>query len=246
MRIARRMVLLLVALGLSGCLTVGLGPMTFGLPANSGLPLLYADPGVSILRADGNRVEYEAGMVLLQGDTISTRDGQAVIDFDDGHVVALQSNTHIQLGSIRLFFGELFARMEKLVQRGGARVETDELTASVEGTEYSVKRAAPRSSRGDGRSSVIVRRGQVRCDPVPEAAWKPVVLQPDEQFAVLGWRETPRVRRVDAFAETRWADAAIGRLLVPRSNAPSVGVNIPIGGTASGGRESPKPKYDDY
>ncbi|MCB1801733.1 MAG: FecR domain-containing protein [Gammaproteobacteria bacterium] len=245
MRIARQMVLMLAALSLVGCLTVGLGPLSIGPPANSGLPLLYADPGVSILRADGNRVGYEPGMVLLQGDTISTKGGQAVIDFDDGHIVALQSNTHIQLGSIRLFFGELFARMETLVQRGGARVETDELTASVEGTEFAVKRAMPRSSRDDGRSSVIVRRGQVRCDPVPQAAWDPVVLQPDEQFAVLGWRGTPRVRRVDAFAETRWADAAIRRLLVPRSNAPSVGVQIPIGGTASG-HESPKPKYDDY
>ena len=245
MRIVRRILLILSALGLVGCLTVGLGPMTFGPSENRGLPLLYADPGVSIVRADGNPVAYEGGMVLLQGDTVSTKDGQAVIDFDDGHVVALQSNTHIQLGSIRLFFGELFARMETLVRRGGARVETDELTASVEGTEYSVKRTAPRSSRADGRSSVIVRRGQVRCDPVPEAAWRPVVLQPDEQFAVLGWRETPTVRRVDAFAETRWADAAIQRLLVPRSNAPSVGVHIPIGGTASG-HESPKQKNNDY
>lgn len=218
--------------------------MTIGPAESSGLPLLYADPGVSVLRADGNRVSFEPGMVLLQGDTISTREGQAVIDFDDGHIVALQANTHIQLGSIRLFFGEVFARIETLVQRGGARVETNELTASVDGTEYSVKRSASNDATDTGTSSVIVRRGSVRCDPVEEATWRPITLRPDEQFEVYGWRSTPVVRRIDAYAQTRWADRAIERLLQPRSNAPSVGIHMPIGGTSSGSYDKPEPKYD--
>ena len=234
--------MLLASLSLAGCLTVGLGPLTIGPSANRGLPLLYADPGVSIVRAGGSAIRFEPGMVLLQGDAISTRDGQAVIDFDDGHIVALQANTQIQLGSIRLFVGELFARIETLVQRGGARVETNELNASVEGTEYAVKRSTPNGHTGRGTSSVIVRRGSVRCDPVQQSTWQPVVLRPDEGFEVYGWRTTPTVRRVDAYAETRWADAAIQRLLRARSNAPSVGVHIPIGGTSSGTHEMSKPQ----
>ncbi len=234
--------MLLLGLSLSGCLTVGLGPLTIGPSQNSDLPLLYADRGVRILRADGNRVDYQPGMVLLRGDTISTQGGQAVIDFDDGHIVALQSNTQIQLGSIRLFFGELFARIERLSQRGGGRVETNELTASVEGTEFAVIRSAPNDAAGRGASSVVVRRGNVLCDPVQQSTWQPLLLRPDEQFDVHGWRTRPTVRRVDAFAQTRWADSAIQRLLQPRINAPSVGVHIPIG-TSSGSQKSPN--YND-
>ena len=241
MQTGRRILLLLLGLSLGGCLTIGVGPLTIGPSENSGLPLLYADPGTTIVRADGSRVWYEPGMVLLQGDTIRTQNGQAVIDFDDGQVVALQSNTHIRLGSIRLFFGELFTRIEKLTQRGGARVETDELTASVEGTEFSVKRNATADAVGRGTTRVTVRRGNVRCDPVEQSTWSAVVLGPNDQFDVRGWRTSPAVKQVDAHAETRWADEVIERLLRPRSNAPSVGVHIPIGGTSSGGHHQ-----DDY
>ena len=48
----------------------------------AGLPLLYADPGVSIERPAGAVIAYRAGMVLRTGDVIQTTGGYAVIDFD--------------------------------------------------------------------------------------------------------------------------------------------------------------------
>ena len=243
MRIARRILILLaLAAALAGCLTIGVGPLSISPPSNSGLPLLYADPGVRVRRDGVGDVAYEPGLVLLQGDTISTDTGQAVIDFDDDNVFALQSHTTIQLGSIRLFLGELFARIEQLTERGGGRVETDELSASVEGTEYAVQRRAGGTPGRAGTSQVIVRRGTVRCDPAAGATWAAVSLHPNQLLDVYGLRSAPAVRQVDARARTRWADQAIERLLQPRASAPNIGIQIPLG-TAGGHRA--QPKYDD-
>ena len=150
-------------------------------------------------------------------------------------MVALQTRTSVQLGSIRLFFGELFARIDRLTQRGGGRVLTNELTASVQGTEYRVLRRVPGDPAGTGTTEVTVRQGRVLCDPAGGASWRSQSLTPDQMLVIDGMRERPELQLVDAKAQTTWADQAIRRLLEPRSNTPSFGIQFPIIGPSRGG-----------
>ena len=133
-----------------------------------GVPVLYADPGVRIERPPQGEVPYRPGISLQTGDIVQTTAGYAVIDYGDNNLVALRDNTRVQLGSIKLFLGEVFARISQLAQRGGGQVTTDELSASVTGTEYSVRRAPDADRAGLGNSSVIVRKGRA----VKRGSWQ--------------------------------------------------------------------------
>jgi hypothetical protein len=131
--------------------------------SQAGVPLLHADDGVRIERLS-SVLPYQPGMALQTGDVIETTRGFAVIDFDDDNYVALRENTRIQLGSIRLFLGEVFAHISQILERGGGQVITDEMSASVTGTEYSVRRAPLASRSNVDNTVVIVRKGTVRCE----------------------------------------------------------------------------------
>jgi hypothetical protein len=171
---------------------------------------LHADPGVRVERPGQGTIPYRKGMALQIGDVIETAGGYAVIVFDRGNVVDLRPGTRIALGSIRLFVGELFARIAEIVAHGGGEVLTDELAASVEGTEYAVRRAA---SDSGGATDVIVRAGTVRCTPVAGATWPQVSLGANRVFRVANGRAVGPPGPIDAAAETRWADDVERRLL---------------------------------
>lgn len=219
---------------LSGCAGVCVGGVCMesdGQASQAGVPLLHADAGVRIERVSQGELAYQPGMALQIGDVIQTTGGFAVIDFDDDNYVALRENTRIQLGSIRLFLGEVFAHINQIVERGGGQVTTDEMSASVKGTEYSVRRA-PVSGRSDtGNTAVIVRKGSVLCEGREDRRWAAVTVTDNRIFRVEG-KQIPRPPQyVDAQAETAWADRAIQRLLVKRGSGirPSFGISVPIG-----------------
>jgi hypothetical protein len=224
----------LVACGvfLGGCTGVCIGGVCLNEGSQPGIPFLYADAGVRIERSAGGSLPYQPGMALQAGDVIETTEGFAVIDFDDGNIVALRTNTRIQLGSITLFLGEVFARISQVAERGGGQVTTDELSASVKGTEYSVRRVLPYPGRAElGNTAVIVRKGTVACDDRGAGRWPAVAVTEDRIFRVEG-KQLPRLpQNIDSKAETAWADTVIQRLLAPRPAAarPEFGVSFPIG-----------------
>ena len=120
---------------LGGCVGVCVGGVCMDSESptsQAGVPLLHADDGVRIERLS-SVLPYQPGMALQTGDVIETTRGFAVIDFDDDNYVALRENTRIQLGSIRLFLGEVFAHISQILERGGGQVITDEMSASVTG-----------------------------------------------------------------------------------------------------------------
>jgi hypothetical protein len=196
----------------------------------AGLPLLYADPGVRVERPAGAAITYRRGMVLRIGDVIQTTDGYAVIDFDRGNVVDLRPNTRVALGSITLFFGEMFARIVDVATHGGGQVTTDELVASVEGTQYAVRRAATEhGSNGGGSTAVIVRDGHVRCAPRGTGTWPAVVVGANSILRVEGTRLLGPARPIDATTETQWAEEVEHRLLRSRSPAPGPAIQFPLG-----------------
>lgn len=219
---------------LAGCAGVCVGGVCLdsdGQTSQAGIPLLHADAGVRIERGSQGELPYQPGMALQIGDVIQTAGGFAVIDFDDDNYVALRENTRIQLGSIRLFLGEVFAHINQVVERGGGQVTTDEMSASVKGTEYSVRRT-PVSGRPDiGNTAVVVRKGAVLCEGRADRRWPAVTITDNRIFRVEG-RQLPRPPQfVDAQVETAWADRAVQRLLVRRGSGtrPSFGVTVPIG-----------------
>jgi hypothetical protein len=226
-----------------GSLTIG--PLTVaGSRPPTGI-LLYADPGVTIVRPGTPSVRYEPGMELLTGDTVETADGQAVIDYDDGSVVVLNRATRVRLGSIRLFLGELFARIKSISTRGGGAVVTDELSASVEGTDYGVRRNLAEAGAALGRVQVYVRQGRVLCRPSGNARWSPLTVHANQAFEVDGYRAAPAPRAVDAAALSRWADEAERRLW--RSRAPTIrpSITVPLGSKPSSGQRH-RDTSEDY
>ncbi len=203
---------------LSGCATL------------AGIPLLYADPGVRVERPSKGELPYQPGMTLEAGDIVETAGGSAVIDFDDGNVVALRENTRIQLGSIRLFLGEVFARVSSVVERGGGQVTTDEMSASVKGTEYSVRRAVAPGRADVGSTTVIVRQGTVSCED-RDRRRPPVLVTPNRLFRIEG-QQVPRPPQiVDALAATAWADRVIQLLFRPRPSVswPEITIGVGVG-----------------
>ena len=227
MRVSKLLIAAVVLVALGGCLTVG--PVSFSQPDHSGQPLLYADPGVKIERPGQGLIEYEQGLVLAKGDLIRTASGQAVIDFDNDNIVVLNTNTSIELGSIKLFLGEVFTRIKKLTRRGGGQVLTDEISASVSGTKFSVRRSISTTSPDDGLTQVIVRTGTVLCEPGVHGSWRPLSLSSNRMLNIGGeYRTEPEITSVDAEAKTRWAELAEERLLKPRSRAPDVHFVLPV------------------
>jgi hypothetical protein len=179
-----------------------------GCASQAGIPHLYAEAGVRVERPSKGELPYERGMVLQAGDIVETVGGIAIIDFHDDDVVALRQHTRIQLGSIRLFLGEVFARISTLAARGGGHVITDEMSASVKGTEYSVRRAPVPGRTAIGSTTVIVRQGTVSCED-PDRRRPPVSVTPDRLLRIEGRQAPPPLRVVNAKAETAWADEAI-------------------------------------
>ena len=218
----------LVAAWVCGSLLALLGGC---MSPRAGLPLLYADPGVRVERLAQGVIGYRTGMVLRTGDVVQTTDGYAVIDFDRGNVVDLRPNTRMALGSITLFFGELFARIVDITTHAGGQVVTNELAASVEGTQFAVRRTvAP--GYGDntaGSTAVIVRNGTVRCAPRGTGAWPEVVVDANFVLHVEADRLQGPPVPIDAAAETRWTEEAERRLLKPRTPGSGVSVRFPAG-----------------
>ena len=197
-----------------------------GTDSRPAVPLLYADPGVRVERSPQGEVPYRSAMELQIGDIVQTAAGYAVIDYGDDNVVALRDNTRVQLGSIKLFLGEVFARISQIAQRGGGQVTTDELSASVKGTEYSVRRS-PVADRADiGNTSVIVRRGRVLCED-PARRWAPQELPENNIFQVKSGETPQPPQYVNAQAATAWADDAFRRLLTPTGPRPNFNIIVP-------------------
>lgn len=204
------------------------GPFNFDAASPRTGILLYADPGVTIAR-DGGLIGYEPGMEVVSGDRIETADGQAVLDYEDGSAVILNRATRVQLGSITLFFGEVFARIKSIATRGGAQVVTNELSASVEGTEFSVRRDLPAADAAIGNVQVYVREGRVLCAPGARARWAPIALTANQAFEVAGYRALLAVRTVDARTQSRWVDDTEKRLRKTRPPKIRPGMTLPIG-----------------
>jgi hypothetical protein len=130
-------------------------------------------PGaVTVFRA-GRPIAWSAPQVLQPGDVIQTGpEAAAIIRLPEGHEIVLDEETRVRLGSFIVEFGRLLARA-----RGFFEVESENVVAGVEGTEFVFQ--TPRSDRS---VSVTVLEGSVVCRS-KIGAWAPVRLRPRERFS---------------------------------------------------------------
>lgn len=137
--------LVVSCLALSGCASITLNAVVEGRLVAGG-PI----PGVEVTR-QGVRSPAQDNMSMQPGDEIRTGPQTAVVlSFIDGARVFVQPGTHIRIGSIFVYFGEVLVKV-----KGYFQVETRYATAGSEGTQYLV-----RVEPGD-QVRVVVAQGRV-------------------------------------------------------------------------------------
>lgn len=138
---------------------------------------------VQVVR-QGARLSTRLHMNLQPGDEIITDAESTVwINFADGTDVILGPNTHVQILSIRAFFGKIFVRA-----RGLFRVETEYVVAGTEGTEFLTIVNRP------DEVSLIVLDGSVRLESKAQR-WAPISVQQAERATIRG-PESPQKQPV--------------------------------------------------
>jgi hypothetical protein len=151
---------------------------------------------VQVLR-EGKPLSARRGLRLRAGDEVTTDiNGYALIHYASGERVYLKPDTQVRVGSIFVVFGEAFLRVKDLF-----RVDSDFVTAGVEGTEFSFQMIRM------GAITVTVREGIVVCSSV-KGLWAPVRMQTGERLIAIQ-DEAPQVigvSREELHAETGWVD----------------------------------------
>jgi hypothetical protein len=100
----------------------------------------------------GRLTPVSDGMALFENDFVETISSNAGIDFSPGDVVWLDKITRVRVGSLWLIFGQIFASVSSPFS-----VETEDVTASSEGTKFGVRR-----DKQKGDYAVVVETGKVR------------------------------------------------------------------------------------
>ncbi len=177
-RLLRRYVagcIFVVCLGLSACASITLNTVQDGR-------LVVAGPiaGVEVFR-QGVRQPPQPGMALQAGDEIWTGpQSTVVLSFVDGARVFVLPGSHVRVGSIFVYLGEVLVKVKGLFE-----VQTNYATAGSEGTEYQV-----RVDPGE-RVRVVVADDHVLLASRYQY-WRKVVLASGQSAWIVG-AEAPRV-----------------------------------------------------
>jgi hypothetical protein len=159
---------------------------------------------IEIVR-QGSPITVRRHLSLEQGDRVSTdSESTAIIRYANGTVVYVRPNSVVRIGSIFVEFGEIFVRA-----KGFFRVDTEFVTAGVEGTEY-VVRVGPQQQTG-----VIVLEGRVGCESKLKR-WPKFSLGPLEKarFEREGPPDRSRAEEAEIQEIRRWVNE-IDRILAP-------------------------------
>ena len=114
--------------------------------------LAFVEGPVAVVPSGGGAEQpASAGTILHPGDTVQTREGARVeIEVPGGSIIRLGESTRLTVTdsvpqrafSARLFLGNLWTKVHKLVAGESFQVETENGVAGVRGTEFRVE-AAP-------------------------------------------------------------------------------------------------------
>lgn len=165
----------LLCLGLSACASITLNTVQDGRLIATG-PVA----GVEVTR-QGVRQQTQPNMALQPGDEIWTGpQSTVVLSFVDGARVFVLPASHVRVGSILVYIGEVLVKVKGLFE-----VQTAYATAGSEGTEYQV-----RVEPGD-RVRVVVADDRVGLASRFQY-WRKAILSTGQSAWILG-AEAPRI-----------------------------------------------------
>ena len=161
----------------------------------------------------GRPVAARTPFALQRGDEIETGPGSAaVIRFADGGSALLGASTRVRVGSLEVLFGNVLARV-----RGLFSVESENVIAGVEGTEFLFTVGADRGVR------VVVLDGVVVCRP-KRGTWGAIRLGATQAFSYpYPNRVPPRVEQADLReldGIRAWAQRVVGAQSPPLTPPP--------------------------
>ncbi|NMG74261.1 FecR domain-containing protein [Aromatoleum diolicum] len=150
----------------------------------------------------GRVIAAQLPMALETGDELdSGANATAIIRFPEGHEVFVLPRSRVRVGSIFAYFGELIVRAKGLFS-----VETQFVTAGVEGTEFWVK------LEKDQDAAVGVTEGRVRLSS-KSGLWTPVLVKENDVYTLRGG-EPPRFEKERMATEFRQKLRTIQRLIL--------------------------------
>ena len=183
-RFATRAALLAGVVGLAGCATSGARLERVMRDDASGYVVVGGEEAsslVTVLR-DGRPVAARPPLTLQTGDELETgAGGAALVQLPDGGLVVIDARSRVRIGSLEVLFGRVFAAV-----RGLFSVESENVVAGVEGTEFAFAADAERGVR------VVVLEGVVVCTS-KAGRWPPTRLRSGLGFSVRPGMEAPRV-----------------------------------------------------
>lgn len=204
---SRGSVLVALCLLVGGCAQTG--PLLTGVvTADPGAAGAYRDmpadeiPRKVTVTRKGRIIAAPLPMPLETGDELDAgANATAIIRFPEGHEVFVLPHSRVRVGSIFAYFGELIVRAKGLFS-----VETEFVTAGVEGTEFWFK------LEKDQDAAIGVTEGRVRLSS-KTGQWAPVRVKQDEVYTLRGG-EPPRFEKERMATEFRQKLRTIQRLIL--------------------------------
>lgn len=166
-----------------------------------GTPPRELPPSVSVTRA-GQRLPPALPLALQPGDEIDVgADATVLIRFPEGHEAYVLPHSRVRVGSLFAYFGEMLVRAKGLF-----RVDTEFVTAGVEGTEFWAR------IDKDQDASFGVMEGRVRLSS-KSGDWPSVLMKENDVYSLRGG-ERPRFEKDRTAAEFRRKLHVIQRLMM--------------------------------
>lgn len=156
---------------------------------------------VSVTR-DGRRLAPALPLALQTGDEIDVgADATILIRFPEGHEVYVLPRSRVRVGSLFAYFGEILVRAKGLF-----RIDTEFVTAGVEGTEFWVR------LEQDQDAAFGVMEGRVRLSS-KSGDWPAVLVKENDVYSLHGG-ERPRFEKDRTASEFRRKLQVIQRLMM--------------------------------
>lgn len=143
--------------------------MTIGAAAAEPIAALESRGSVVVRRGALLLPGRDVGVLRANDEIRTGSDGFAVINYPNGSQILVRPHSRVRTGSLFIAAGQIFARIKGLF-----RIDSDFVSAGVEGTEFTMT-AKP------GRTTVTVREGVVVCSS-RSSGWTPIRMSAGERL----------------------------------------------------------------
>jgi hypothetical protein len=162
-----------------------------GASADDYVPVADDELGLVQVQRGGASVSVQRGMALALGDEVATAAGSvAILNYPPNIEIYVMPSTQIRIGSIFVKLGEIWVSIKgKLKEK--FKVETEFVTAGVEGTEFLFR------ADSAGTVDVDVMKGAVVCTS-KLGRWAPIRMMRMQKFSARRDNVAPLTRTLVA------------------------------------------------